>query len=271
MDWVETTGRTIAEATADALAELGVTERDAEIVVLSEARPGLFGRVRSEARVRARVRPTTVRVPQRGVRERRRDQRAGAGSGHTCSTGNQQPANGVPNSQATSQVTAGKGEGRTMAVGADLAEQAEVARTFLMGVLDRFGAFAEVNISEVDDGVVEAAITGRDLVLLVGARGATVDALQDLARVVVQRRTGALQGRLLVDVAGYRRKRRLALEAFTRERAEEVLRDGVELVLEPMAPADRKVVHATAGTIEGVDTHSEGEEPRRRVVMTPSS
>jgi spoIIIJ-associated protein len=259
VDWVETTGRTIEEATAEALGELGVTMSDAEIVVLSEPRPGLFGRVRSEARVRVRVRPST---PQGSPGNRRRDRPGGAAPGQAAPEGRHSSSEG----STTAAISGGAFGGEVK-----LAEQAEVAQAFLTGVLDRFGVSAEVGISEVDDGVTEVAVSGGDLALLVGSRGATVDALQDLARVVVQRRTGALQGRLLVDVAGYRRKRRLALETFTRERAAEVLRDGVELVLEPMAPADRKVVHTTAGTIQGVSTHSEGEEPRRRVVMSPSA
>ncbi|MDQ2754426.1 MAG: single-stranded DNA-binding protein [Actinomycetota bacterium] len=151
-----------------------------------------------------------------------------------------------------------------------LAEQGEVARQFLVGVLERVGTAGTVEVREIDQSTVEVAITGKDLAFLVGARGSTVDALQDLARVVVQRRTGARRGRLLVDVAGYRQRRRQALAAFTLERAEEVLRDGVEQVLEPMGAADRKVIHDTANSVDGVRTHSEGEDPRRRVVISPS-
>lgn len=161
-------------------------------------------------------------------------------------------------------------EPRKIVLDVPLDEQAEVARAFLVGVLDRFGATADVEVLPIDDTTVEVAIQGSDLALLVGQRGSTVAALQDLARVVVQRRTGARHGRLMVDVAGYRHKRRLALEAFTRERAAEVLADATAQVLEPMAAADRKVVHDTINTIDGVHSHSEGEDPGRRVVIFPS-
>ena len=82
----------------------------------------------------------------------------------------------------------------------------------------------------------------------------------------MQRKTGGSNGRLLVDIAGYRAKRRVALERFTREQADKVLASGRRLVLEPMTPADRKVIHDTVNEIAGVGTTSEGEEPRRRVV-----
>jgi spoIIIJ-associated protein len=87
----------------------------------------------------------------------------------------------------------------------------------------------------------------------------------------VQRRAGDNQPRIVVDVAGYRKARREALERFTRDIAAQVLATGTERVLEPMPPADRKVVHDTANTIDGVSTSSEGEEPRRRVVITPAA
>ena len=73
-----------------------------------------------------------------------------------------------------------------------------------------------------------------------------------------------------VDVAGYRAKRRAALADFTRNLADKVLETGKALALEPMSASDRKVVHDTAGEIDGITTSSEGEDPRRRVVLRPA-
>ena len=151
-----------------------------------------------------------------------------------------------------------------------LEEQGEVAATFLRGLLDEFGADADVAMRSIDEDTIELAVTGGDLGLLIGPKGTTLTAIQDLTRTVVQRRTGARNGRLLVDVSGYRQKRREALERFTRQVAEEVLASGTRRALEPMHPGDRKVVHDTANTIDGVTTTSEGEEPRRRVVILPA-
>ena len=95
-------------------------------------------------------------------------------------------------------------------------------------------------------------------------------AVQDLARVAAQRRLGDHDTRLRVDVAGYRERRRAALEKFATAVANEVLESGRGKALEPMASADRKVIHDTIQGIDGVTSLSDGEEPRRRVVITPA-
>lgn len=150
-----------------------------------------------------------------------------------------------------------------------LAEQGSVAREFLEGLLAEFGAEGTVTVNEIDEETVEVAVQGDDLGLLIGPKGATLSALQDVTRTVVQRQTGGRNGRLLVDVASYRQKRKDALERFTRQVADEVKASGVRKVLEPMSSADRKVVHDTVNSIDGVSTTSQGEEPRRRVVIQP--
>ena len=151
-----------------------------------------------------------------------------------------------------------------------LGEQAEVARRFLDGLLASFGATGEVAVREVDEDTVELGVTGRDLGLLIGPSGSTLTALQEITRTVVQRQTGGRNGRLLVDVAGYRQKRKEALAKFTESVARQVRETGASKVLEPMHAADRKVVHDTVNALEGVRTTSEGEEPHRRVVISPS-
>jgi len=152
-----------------------------------------------------------------------------------------------------------------------LLEQAEVGRSFLVGLVERFGATAEVAVVQVEEDIVELQVNGEGLGLLIGPKGHTLLAIQDLTRTAVQRRTGGNNGRILVDVGGYRQKRRVALERFTREQASRVVASGRQLALEPMSAADRKVVHDTANQIEGIVTSSEGEDPHRRVVMMPAS
>lgn len=145
----------------------------------------------------------------------------------------------------------------------------EVAETFLNGLVEAFGRGARLERRVLEEDTTEIAVEGDDLGLLIGQRGQTLSAVQELARTVVQRKAPGHTGRLVVDVAGYRRARRDALERFTRQVAEQVKETGVARVLEPMPPADRKVVHDTANTIDGVTTTSEGEEPRRHVVIVP--
>lgn len=152
-------------------------------------------------------------------------------------------------------------------------QQADVVAGFLRGLADRFGAEgSETVIERVDEDTVEIRLTGEDLGLLIGPKGQTLQLIQELARTTVQRRGGGTQeGRIRIDIAGYRERRREALSRFTEQVAEQVLASGVQKALEPMNPADRKVVHDTVNGIEGVRTISEGEDTRRRVVILPDA
>lgn len=146
--------------------------------------------------------------------------------------------------------------------------QAEVATGFTAGLVEAFGAQADVR-HEIEDDTITVQIEGSDLGLLVGPRGATLNAIEELVKAVVQRETGGHGARIHVDVAGYRAKRREALAGFTRQLAQQAIDSGEEQVLEPMQAPDRKVVHDTVSDIEGVETSSEGEDPRRYVVIRP--
>ena len=152
-----------------------------------------------------------------------------------------------------------------------LEEQAAVAKGFLEGLIGEFGVSAEVTIERPDEDTIEMQVNGANLGLLIGPKGATLLAIQDLTRTVVQRKTGGTNGRLHVDVSGYRQKRSEALSRFARQVAEEVQRTGARKALEPMSAADRKVVHDTISEIDGVVSSSEGEDASRRVVISPQS
>ncbi len=151
-----------------------------------------------------------------------------------------------------------------------LAQQGEAARDFLEGLLREFGLDADVTYEELDEDTVQVAADGDDLGLLVGPRGATLAAVQDLTRTFVQRQSEARTDRILVDVGGYREKRAAALRRFTEGIVEEVRESGAERALEPMSPADRKVIHDAVNETEGVETRSEGVEPDRYVVILPA-
>jgi spoIIIJ-associated protein len=149
-------------------------------------------------------------------------------------------------------------------------EQAETAESFTRGLVEAFGARASVESRIEDEEFILVDVVGDNLGLLVGPRGATLSALEELVRTVVQRHTGGHGARINVDVGGYRAKRREALADFTRDLAGKVLESGREQALEPMSASDRKVVHDAVSEIDGVTTGSEGEEPRRRVVIRPA-
>lgn len=149
-------------------------------------------------------------------------------------------------------------------------EQADIIRTFLEGLVQAFGVEGTLEQEQIDDDTIEVKVVGDDLGLLIGPKGNTLVAVQELARTVVQRQaSGTHHGRVRIDVGGYRQRRREALERFTTQVAEQVKESGLQKALEPMVASDRKVVHDTVNGIDGVRTLSEGEEPRRRVVIAP--
>jgi spoIIIJ-associated protein len=288
VEWVETTGRSVEEAKDAALDQLGVDEGDAEFEVVAEARSGLFGRLRQEARVRARVRPTTPppKVDRRerrrrggGGREReQREQKAaapsggggrtssgGGGRGGTSSGGRSAPA---PAPEAAPVSTDEPQQEDEAVEPVSVAEVGDAASEFVRGLVDAFGVDGQTSVAELDVDTIEVRVEGNDLGLLVGQKGATLSAVQELTRTVVTRvEPGGRNVRVHVDVAGYRARRREALERFTRQVADTVKESGSSTAMEPMTAADRKVVHDTANGIDGIHTTSEGEEPRRRVVL----
>ncbi len=285
MQWVEVTGRTVEEAKEAALDQLGVDEQDAEFEVVEEPKSGLFGRLRSEARVRARVVPTAPRPKverrerRRGGSRERRGGGGGGGGGRSSGGGNGGQGRGSGGRERSTEDESRSSGRKGQTVTTDqseaqvdppsLQEEAAAAKEFLEGLLGSFELSGQVGSEELDEETVEVAVTGTDLGLLIGPKGQTLTSIQELTRTVVQRKLGARSGRLLVDVAEYRKARRAALERFATGVADKVKEAGVPTALEPMNPADRKVVHDTVNAIDGVTTTSEGEEPNRRVVIMP--
>jgi spoIIIJ-associated protein len=151
-----------------------------------------------------------------------------------------------------------------------LEEQGDSAREFVAGLIDELGLDADVSTRVVDEETAEVVVEGQELGVLVGPGGATLAALQELARTFEQKRTGGQSSRIIVDVAGYRAKRSAALQRFAQQVAAEVTSTGTERALEPMPASDRKVVHDAINELGGLSTRSEGEEPRRYIVISPA-
>ena len=321
MDWITTSGNSIDEAKSNALDQLGIVADEAEFDIVNDVQKGFLGRVKTEAKIRARVKPK-----QPAAKEDRGGRRRGGGNGNGKGRGNgsrnrgngggnnrggnkgggnnrnqdanggQKSANDSSKAQNNNQNKSQKKEARPEKSGGQAAaaaataneqkekkgnvdhefsreEQEKVAIDFLEGMLDVFDMDGQVAVAAepADDNAIEMAVTGKELGLLVGPKGATLNALQELTRTVVQREAdGAKTERLRVDVAGYRERRTAALQDFARKIAADVAESGNEKVLEPMGPADRKIVHDALNDMDGVETGSEGEEPRRRVVIRPA-
>ncbi|MFM9082526.1 MAG: RNA-binding cell elongation regulator Jag/EloR [Actinomycetota bacterium] len=268
MEWVETTGETLEEAKNAALDQLGVAEDDAEFEILDEPRPGLFGRTRGEARVRARVKPNQPRGKENRDRNRRdrngRNGKGGERSGGDRSGGDRQSRDRGPREQRPREERPPREK-----VDVDPAVVGQAASDFLSGLVEAFGTTGQVSVSR-DGEDIEVRVDGTELGLMVGPGGSTLLAIQDLTRVASQRRLGDQDTHLRVDIAGYRERRKEALSRFAQKVAADVIESKSARMLEPMTSADRKVVHDTLAEIDGVSTRSEGEEPRRRVVVEPA-
>jgi spoIIIJ-associated protein len=290
MEWVETTGRTVEDALDAALDELGVDEHDVEYEVLVRPRGGLLGRFGGDARIRARVKPISREKPGEARRRPRRQRSSerrprersenaeGAEARPSVGAGASAGAGARPRRRSrrrggrrASNVHEDHEQGATVEDQPEMPvdDQIELAVDFTRGLIDAFGAKADVASRFEDEDTVLIDVTGDDLGLLVGPRGVTLAAIEELVRTVVQRHTGGHGVRVHVDVGGYRAKRREALSEFARRLADQVRDEGTEQVLEPMGAPDRKVVHDVVAEMDGVSTISEGEEPRRRVVIRP--
>ena len=332
MDWIEVTARTVDDAKELALDRLGVVEDELEFEVVDEARKGVLGMGRSDARIRARVKPISREKPSDRKRRRRpneRTQRSGQGGGSRSGSGGGRGGGGQRGGkgggrpadrpaedptavavdgasteprepkQATPRAAGegrrrrgGRGRGggggaRTAAAGeiavdtddkvkaevdvqtVPVADQADHASRFTDELVRTMGFSASVR-TEIDEDDVTVHIEGEGLGALVGPRGATIQALEEVVRAVVQHHAGGHSAWIHVDVAGYRERRRQALVEFAQQVAAEVVETGEERALEPMGAADRKVVHDVIADMAGVDTTSEGEDPRRRVVIFPA-
>ena len=160
-----------------------------------------------------------------------------------------------------------------MAEGISLAEQGSIAKEFLEGLLASMNIQAEITVKELDEETVELSVDASpptELGVLVGPRGTTLQALQEVTRTVVQAKSPSRTDRILVDVAQYRQRRVAALGRFAEQVATEVAATGEERALEPMSAADRKAVHDALSENADVVTRSEGDDPRRFVVVAPS-
>ena len=292
MEWVETTGKTIEEAKELALDQLGVDASEAEFETLEEPKSGLFGRTRGVARVRARVSPLTPRPKT----ERRRRPKKGSDGGTADNSSTEtprnegRPAKKAPAKKAAAPAAAAPTEAEVSDNGAEQAEeraprggrredrdapreqmdgdeQISVLEDFLVELAKGFGLDATAS-STLEDGELRVNLTGDSLGLLVGPRLATLDAIQEIGRNALQRQAaGREYAKVIVDVADIRQRRTAALTEFVTGAADKVRDDDAVVVFEVMSSVDRKQVHDVAAELDGVRSASEGEDPRRRVVL----
>jgi spoIIIJ-associated protein len=165
-------------------------------------------------------------------------------------------------------VATAEADGEASAPSAEESDAAALVRDLITRITTALGISCRIDISE-EDGSLVATCSGRDLGLLIGRHGQTIDAIQYLANAILARQLPG--SAVVVDAAGYRARREATLASLASGAAEQALRSGEPVELEPMTAVERKIVHLTLQDYAGVETTSEGTEPNRFVVVSPSS
>jgi spoIIIJ-associated protein len=176
-------------------------------------------------------------------------------------------ADGPDGGAASGEQAAAAGEAGGNPSVADLEAESEIAADYIEGLLDVADLEGDIDM-DVEGERAFVSVVGATLDELVGPRGEVLEALQELTRLAVHRQTG-VRTRMMLDVGGYRQRRRTELAETGRDAADEVKRTGEAKRLWPMNPFERKIVHDAVADA-GLRSESDGEEPNRRVVVLPA-
>lgn len=237
MDYIEKTGKTVQDAIAAALAELQISEDEAEITVIDQGKEGVF--------LGLGAKPAVVRVAKREAAE------VAAMAAATAVAEEQE--NAEPAQEARPRVIND--------------EVVEKAKKFLQEVFSAMKIEAAMEkFVNTQDGSVVIRLHGDDMGILIGKHGQTLDSLQYLTNLVANK-TEKDWTRIIIDVEDYRDRRVETLTRLAKRLAERVRREGEPVSLEPMNPHERKIVHLALQNDRRIVTHSEGEEPNRYIVI----
>lgn len=276
MAYVEVKAKTVEMAVEAAMRELGVSERDRlEVEVLQEPERGFLGFGGQDAIVKVAERSgRSGKGRNRGKGGRKGSQQRGrqqSGGGVKQESKPDRPANQRSKNRPDERSGNGGGQEKSRGKKEDdrdpltAGSQEPLVRDFLSGLVDAFGLEGDVETS-LEDDVIVAQVVGDQTEALVGPRGAVMEAVHELTKTVLQR-TAQDSARVRLDIAGYAERRRQALTIYAGELIKQVAEDGGELMLEPMSASDRKVIHDAVAEHDSVRSYSEGESPRRYVVI----
>lgn len=254
MDFIEKTGKNVEEALNDALAELKTTADKVNVEVIEEAKNGIFGLFAKKAKIRVTLKDAAKKIGDivdETVDSIKEDYKAG-----------KQEA-------AAARENAKKEEAKPAAVREYVIEEAAVdaAKEFLQKIFTamRIEVVMEKFINK-NEGVVTFKLHGSDMGILIGKHGQTLDSLQYLTNLVANKNS-AERIRIVIDIEDYRERRVETLNRLAQRLADKVKRTGERVVLEPMNPHERKIIHVALQNDRRITTLSEGEEPYRRVVI----
>ena len=254
LKWIETTGKTERDALNKALKELGLEEDDISIEVITRAKTGFLGIGSCPAKIRV-----TYEVP---------DEPAPVAEEPAPTVEPEAPAEPMPAAESAPAQTAEPVEAPVEApvMEAD-PERKEKIETFLTGLLERLEVPAEIKLQVNEAGIYQVELVGKNLGALIGRRGETLDAIQQLTNYAVNRGQSK-RIRIHIDAENYRAKREESLQRLARKTAGKALKYRRNMMLEPMNAYERHVIHAALQSYNpAISTYSTGTEPNRRIVV----
>jgi spoIIIJ-associated protein len=254
---IEVKAKTVELAVEAAMQELGVEDREElDVQVITQPVKGFLGMGGEDAVVRVKKQPA-----RKGRNRRRKNDKSNQASSNNQKNRQQDRPKGGKNGetrrgQKGSQTGSGGKHVRTESKVSDdrpslsTEEQAKVTREFLEGLVDAYGLEGTVS-TRIEDDVIIADVEGNQTEAMVGVRGSVRSSIHELTRTVLQRYSKDT-ARLRLDIAGYAERRRKALSIYAEQLIDQLMSEGGEIMLEPMSPADRKVIHDVAGEHDGV-------------------
>jgi spoIIIJ-associated protein len=274
MDFIESKGKTVDEAVFNGLVKMDLSIDEVDIEILDEG-GGFF----KSARVRLTRKPAeaVVRFEPEKPREEerpRRDEKLGGGRRESdrCekrSSGRHERERRSSGRHERERRSSGRRDEKRREVGIpeDFVPQepSNDAEKFLLGLFERMNMAVTIK-SEIQDGILKLNFSGRGMGVLIGRRGETLDALQYLTSLVVNNGKSEYT-KIILDTENYRKKREDTLRRLAKRLADKVQNSGKRVVLEPMNPYERRILHSTLQNYENVYTYSEGEDPFRSVVV----
>lgn len=278
--------KNVDEAIELACQELGVSRDIVDFEIISLPKSTFFGLKRIPAKVRVYFEEPEQAVPPavRELRPRKQD-KPRQQSASSEQKKEDQPKNASEQKQKQDKAPRHKEEKASTAkkpretatqepelvfVDGKLTEgKAKAAFDYVSEILETIGVEAEVLVAQTDSAIV-LRLQGDSLGVVIGRRGETLDSLQYLAGLVANRSEGDYV-RVMIDSGNYREKRERTLQQLAKKLSATAIRYGRPTTLEPMNPYERRIIHATVSTIDGVSSSSVGEEPNRRVVIQPDN
>ncbi len=286
MQYIDVTGATDAEAIAKALSELGLERDDVSVEILERAKKGIFGIGASPAKVRVTyevpdappappVEPPkkacpVEKAPQQEKQEKQQEkqERPPRREKRRQQPRQERPVQETAEGTEKSPEKAEKAPEKPLELGEEVFdEKSQQIRAFLDGLMAHMDSDAKAKVYQPEKGRYKVILEGSRMGALIGRRGETLDAIQQLTNYSMNRGSDRQRVRVQVDAEGYREKREESLQRLAAKTAAKVIKYRRNVTLEPMNAYERHVIHTALQDTEGVTTFSTGTDPNRRVVV----